>query len=154
MTALRALPLLACLAVTSACLTRGVPAPAPVDTTRHAADAQPWTAQEISDACRHRPGARMRLYGCRPDASIPRQRDPLYVIDGVVLPTDTSGSGHLMREATIRTLRAEDVEEITVIKPDSAVTRFGPAARFGAIIIRTKRVAPPPTSGPDRAPGV
>jgi hypothetical protein len=104
--------------------------------------ARPWTVQEISDACRHRPGARMRLYGCPRSALVPADGDPLYVLDGEVLPVDTIGPGRAVREARMSALRPEDVVEVTAIGSDSATARFGPAARFGALLIHTTRFPP------------
>jgi hypothetical protein len=150
---MRALPLLAVIALTGVCHSQRLHAQG-VDSTRRAASSQPWTAQEISDGCNHKPGARMRLYGCKQDAFLSPRGEPLYLIDGEALPTDTTGPRRLAREATVRALRAEDIEEITSINGDSAMARFGPTARFGAVLIRTRRLTPRAGSVPGRAPGV
>jgi hypothetical protein len=151
---MRTLSLLAVIALTGAYRPQHLLAQAVEDSTRRAASSQLWTAQEIADACSHRPGARMRLYGCKPEAFVSERGEPLYVIDGEALPTDTTGPRRLAREAKVRALRVEDIEEVTSIKADSAVVRFGATARFGAILIRTKRLTPRAGSVPGRAPGV
>jgi hypothetical protein len=154
MTSVRTLPLVAFIVLSGVAHAHRLPAQTAVDSTRRATSAPHWTAQEISDACNHKAGARMRLYGCSPEAFIPRRGEPLYVIDGQPLPTDTIGPRRLAREGILQALRPEDLEEITIIKGDSAVARFGPTAQFGAVLMRTKRLTPRRNSVPDRAPGV
>src|SRR6478735_3230268 len=142
MTFMRTLSLGAFIAVCGVSQPQRLHAQTAVDPTRLATSSQPWTAQEISDACNHKAGARMRLYGCRPEAFIPRRGEPPYLIDGEALPTDTIGPRRLAREAILSALRPEDLVELTIIKGDSAVARFGSTARFGAVLMRTKRFTP------------
>jgi hypothetical protein len=151
---MRTLPLVAFIALSGVAHPHRLPAQTAVDSTRRATSSPPWTAQEISDACNHKTGARMRLYGCSPEAFIPRRGEPLYLIDGQALPTDTIGPRRVARESILQALRPEDLEDITIIKADSAVARFGPTARFGAVLMRTKRLTPRLDSVPDRAPRV
>src|SRR4051812_3554580 len=99
---MRTLPLLAMIALTGVCHPQRLHAQAAVDSARRAASSTPWTAREISDACSHKPGARMRLYGCKPEAFLPPRGEPLYLIDGEALPTDTIGPRRLAREAMVR----------------------------------------------------
>lgn len=136
---MRTLPSLFLLTLAGLCLAPRVDAQGVADSARCAPGARSWTAQEIHDMCAHKRGARMRLYGCTPEAFGRPRGEPLYLIDGAALPTDTIGPRRLAREATIRALRATDIEAITSLVPDSAVTRYGRTARFGAILIRTKR---------------
>lgn len=70
---------------------------------------------------------------------------PVFVIDGVVYETIRDSLG--MR-ATVPDLAPEQIEAIEVVKGAQAVARFGPAARDGAILIRTKRQPAPSPSPP------
>ena len=89
---------------------------------------------EYVAACEHRPGARFRLYGCKP---VGPQRIPLFIVDGWQLPTDTIGPGKLVRERFLAELNGNQVEMIEIIKANdsSARQRYGMAAQFGVIKI-------------------
>jgi hypothetical protein len=102
---------------------------------------RPWTDAERTAACEHRPGARLRLYGCRPDAN--RGPAPLYVVDGCALSTDTSGAGRVARDTVLQRLQPGDIEDLQVLAPDSAVARYGAQARGGAVLIRVRQPSGP-----------
>ncbi len=140
------------VAVTALCGPHALRAQQTPDSTRAAASPR-WTAQEVSDACLHKPGARMRFYGCRRSAYLPGIGEPLYIVDGEQLAADTAGL-HLAGEARVAALRPEDILELTVVSRDSALARYGPAARFGAVIIRTKSAAPRPVPSANGPRGV
>jgi outer membrane receptor for Fe3+-dicitrate len=64
---------------------------------------------------------------------------PLVVIDGVVYPTAPDSAGVAAR---LPELRPEEVDTVEVLKGAAAVARFGPAARDGVVLVRTKRTKP------------
>jgi hypothetical protein len=95
----------------------------------------------------------MRLYGCPRSALLPGRGEPLYIVDREELAADSAGPRRSAREAQVAVLRAENILEITVVSRDSALARYGLAARFGALIIRTKAVVPRPARHADGPPG-
>jgi hypothetical protein len=98
-----------------------------------AAERQALSDSEYVAACEHRPGARFRLYGCKP---IGPQKIPLFIVDGRPLPTDTIGPGKVIRERVIAGLTGDQVEEIKVLKRDEVAARnYGAEAQFGVIMI-------------------
>lgn len=54
----------------------------------------------------------------------------LYVVDGVTQPPDR-----------IPRVHPDQVESVRVIKGRAALLKYGPAASYGVVIIKTKRVA-------------
>jgi TonB-dependent SusC/RagA subfamily outer membrane receptor len=61
---------------------------------------------------------------------------PLYVLDGRVLPRDDADSTGM--PGAVRTLKAEQIETIEVLKGQSAQRRYGTAGENGVILIRTR----------------
>jgi len=98
----------------------------------------PLTKQEIADACNHKPGARLRLYGCSPEASGIVRPPPVYIIDGVVRIVDSTATQSPSQLKAWLGLHPDSILDITVVHPDSAAARYGSRARGGAILIRTK----------------
>lgn len=77
----------------------------------------------------------------RGSASITGNNEPLYVIDGVPIPSRNRGSdanGGWDYGSTISDLNADDVASITVLKGPNAAALYGSEAANGAVIITTK----------------
>ena len=77
----------------------------------------------------------------RGSASITGNNEPLYVIDGVPIPTRDRGSdanGGWDYGSTISDVNSDDILSITVLKGPNAAALYGSAAANGAIIITTK----------------
>ncbi|HKT06972.1 MAG TPA: SusC/RagA family TonB-linked outer membrane protein [Gemmatimonadaceae bacterium] len=77
----------------------------------------------------------------RGSASITGNNEPLYVIDGVPIPTRDRGSdanGGWDYGSTISDLNADDIASITVLKGPNAAALYGSEAANGAVIITTK----------------
>lgn len=77
----------------------------------------------------------------RGSASITGNNEPLYVIDGVPVPTRDRGSdanGGWDYGSTISDLNADDIASITVLKGPNAAALYGSEAANGAVIITTK----------------
>src|SRR5690348_3273716 len=73
--------------------------------------------------------------------SITGNNEPLYVIDGVPLPTRDRGSdanGGWDYGSTISDLNADDIQAITVLKGPNAAALYGSEAANGAVIIRSE----------------
>jgi hypothetical protein len=96
------------------------------------AQAAPWTEQQIRDMCAHKPGAPMRLYGCR--ISTP---EPLYIVDGVRLSLDSAGPVRARRDSIIAAALASPRATLTVLKPGDAIALYGVAGNHGAVRIMT-----------------
>ena len=79
---------------------------------RVGAEQRALSDSEYVAACEHRPGARLRLYGCKQRGP---QRIPLIIVDGHPLPTDTIGAGRLARERFMAELNGNQIEQIEVI---------------------------------------
>jgi len=80
----------------------------------------------------------------RGSASITGNNEPLYVIDGVPIPTRDRGSdanGGWDYGSTISDLNADDIASITVLKGPNAAALYGSEAANGAVIITTKHGA-------------
>jgi hypothetical protein len=84
--------------------------------------------------CEHRPGARIRLYGCTPRGP---SQPALIVIDGELLPIDTAGPGRAKRERVVAALDPNMIESVVVSNrgDSTAMAKYGDAARFGVITI-------------------
>ena len=77
----------------------------------------------------------------RGSASITGNNEPLYVIDGVPIPTRDRGSdanGGWDYGSTISDINADDIASITVLKGPNAAALYGSEAANGAVIITTK----------------
>ena len=69
---------------------------------------------------------------------------PLYVVDGVILGRRADGT--VDRDAAQRALQHLDptsISSIEVLRGESAISRFGPAARDGAALFTTVRPTTP-----------
>lgn len=77
-------------------------------------------------------GSKIRIRG---GASLNSSNDPLIVIDGVPVESNTiSGSGNLLN-----TINPNDIESMSVLKDASATALYGSRASNGVIIITTKK---------------
>lgn len=94
-----------------------------------------FNEQEFREACAHKPGARLRLYGCALKESGP---EPVYVIDGRELPTDTIGPGRLARESALAAIKLGDVHSVVVVHADSTRARTSDAMARMRVLIRTR----------------
>lgn len=94
-----------------------------------------FNEQEFREACAHKPGARIRLYGCALKENGP---EPVYVIDGRELPTDTTGPGRLARESALAAIKPGDVHSVVVMNADSARIQTGDGAARMRVLIRTR----------------
>ncbi len=80
----------------------------------------------------------------RGSASITGNNEPLYVIDGVPIPSRDRGSdanGGWDYGSTISDVNSDDILSVTVLKGPNAAALYGSAAANGAIIITTKHGA-------------
>lgn len=73
--------------------------------------------------------------------SISAGTSPLYVIDGVVISTDTENDIQVGYRSTgiLNTLNPDDIESMTVLKDAAAASLYGSRAANGVILITTKR---------------
>jgi hypothetical protein len=132
--------LICSLILAAACIGRrpSAPGPAVVKDQSQAADDSDYVA-----SCQHRPGAPARLYGC---AEWAHGVEPLYVLNGQMLPSDSLGPGRVAREAALATAMAGAFEILDVFQSGdslAAMKRYGAdAARRGVFIITTPQ--PPP----------
>lgn len=94
------------------------------------------TRAEYIDACHHRPGAKMRLYGCSAWVYAGNPQ-PLFVIDGRPLPAGTGWWQRRRRERALRAIRPDAIREIVVVAPsDTArLAEYGPDGRHGVVLI-------------------
>jgi hypothetical protein len=128
------------LLLAAACIGRKptAPGPAVVKDQSQAADDSDYVA-----SCQHRPGAPARLYGC---AEWAHGVEPLYVLNGQMLPSDSVGPGRVAREAALATAMAGAFEILDVFQSGdslAAMKRYGAdAARRGVFILTTPQ--PPP----------
>lgn len=76
----------------------------------------------------------MRLYGCNP------RRGPLFIIDGVLLPTDSSMGSREWRDSVSAAQRGREVVELILAPANdsSALANYGSRARDGLVILRTR----------------
>lgn len=94
--------------------------------------------QEYIDACNHKPGARMRLYGCAKWVSELRP-GPLFVVDGRPIPPRVSGWPFRRRYKTTIEIEPDSIAELHVLKGAVAVAKYGKKARNGVVVLTTKR---------------
>jgi len=106
----------------------------PVRDSSPLSPSRPLTKQEIADACNHTPGARLRLYGCTPQQAGMVRPAPVYVVGGVVHEMDTA-TRTLSQLCAWLGVDSASVVSVRVVRPDSAVARYGLKARGGAILI-------------------
>ena len=100
-----------------------------------------FTREEYIDACLHRPGARMRIYGCPPEVThhLPQ---PLFVVDGRALPRSNRWWSRRSRERQLAHV-AQTLLTIEAHAPGTAIAqRYGKAGAQGVVIIRTKAAYP------------
>lgn len=73
--------------------------------------------------------------------SISAGTSPLYVIDGVVISSETESDIQVGYRSTgvLNTLNPDDIESITVLKDAAAASLYGSRAANGVILITTKR---------------
>jgi TonB-dependent SusC/RagA subfamily outer membrane receptor len=67
-----------------------------------------------------------------------RGKDPLYVIDGVMV-METDSAGNVAPAKTMPELDVNDVESVMVLKDSSATALYGEKGVNGVILITTKR---------------
>jgi hypothetical protein len=86
--------------------------------------------------CEDWPGASIRLYGC--NATGYRSRgEPLIIVGGNLLPTDTIGRGKVKRERALAALDPSRIKRIEAFGRDDPgmLAKYGNAARGGVIVI-------------------
>jgi hypothetical protein len=103
--------------------------------------------QAFREACAHKPGARLRLYGCALKENGP---EPVYVIDGRELPTDTTGPGRLERESALAAIKPGDVHSVVVVNADSTRARTSETTARMRVHIRTRAVVARDSAGLQR----
>jgi hypothetical protein len=111
---------------------------------RGASNTAPMTELEIQDACNHKPGARMRLYGCaaRPGDEL---HEPSYIIDGVLMTRAIVGPAAERRDSRIAAALTAQGAAVTVLNQSNASVQYGIVAEYGIILIAT---VPQPTRIP------
>jgi TonB-linked SusC/RagA family outer membrane protein len=84
-------------------------------------------------------GSRVRIRGT---SSISLSNDPIYVIDGVRMTSNSSSTGIGVggtAPSRVNDINPEDIENIEVVKGPSAATLYGTDAANGVIVITTRR---------------
>ncbi|MGH7712892.1 MAG: TonB-dependent receptor plug domain-containing protein, partial [Gemmatimonadaceae bacterium] len=84
-------------------------------------------------------GARVRIRGT---SSISLTNDPIYVIDGVRMTSQSSSMGIGVggtAASRVNDINPDEIESIEVVKGPSAATLYGTDAANGVIVINTKR---------------
>lgn len=111
--------------LTAAC--RSAPAPAPV------APGPPSSVQIHTGT----------LANCGDRVACARTGKPLFIIDGVMLDSTRFPLADTTSDASKRfaPLDPSEIDSIAVAKGDSAVRKYGPAAKNGVVLIWTKRAA-------------
>ncbi len=91
-------------------------------------------ADTVAAMCGHDPRVGMRLYGCN------RPRGPSLVIDGVLLPTDSSVASRHRRDSVTAAQAGREVVELIFAPADDSVAMatYGSRAREGIVILRTR----------------
>jgi TonB-linked SusC/RagA family outer membrane protein len=72
-------------------------------------------------------------------SSITSGGDPLYVIDGVVLPQNTGERIGAVNTNPLNTINPDDIESIDILKDASAAAIYGSRGANGVVLITTKR---------------
>lgn len=83
------------------------------------------------------PGASSNIV-IRGRTSLLRSNSPLFVIDGIPMDNDYSGSYYVDHSNRAIDLNSDDIESVTVLKGASATALYGIRAANGAIVITTK----------------
>jgi len=86
------------------------------------------TGVKMMSAAERGAGVRVRFGSCA--STIPLERRPLFVLDGIPL-----SQGGLEAAG----LNPTNIMEIQILKGPIAVRTYGPSARNGAVLIRTRR---------------
>jgi TonB-linked SusC/RagA family outer membrane protein len=87
-------------------------------------------------------GSRVRVRGT---ASLSLSNDPIYIIDGIRMTSNSGGSADVSisvggtAPSRVNDLSPEEIENIEIVKGPSAATLYGTAAANGVIVITTKR---------------
>ncbi len=84
-------------------------------------------------------GARVRIRG---QNSLSLSNDPIYVIDGIRMTSNTASSALFTggaQPSRVGDLNPEEIESIEIVKGPSAATLYGTDAANGVIVITTKR---------------
>ncbi len=84
------------------------------------------------------PGSGMQVR-IRGESSISASNDPLYVIDGMPVISESSNSLSELESSPISDIPPEDIESIEILKDASAVALWGTRAANGVVIINTRR---------------
>ncbi|MCX6270303.1 MAG: TonB-dependent receptor [Bacteroidetes bacterium] len=71
--------------------------------------------------------------------SITSGGDPLYVIDGIVIPQNTGDRIGAVNTNPLNTINTDDIESIDILKDASATAIYGSRGANGVVIITTKR---------------
>lgn len=79
---------------------------------------------------------KMRIRG---SSSVSANNQPLYVVDGVPITTESMSNGSNQPVSPLADLAMSDVESIQVLKDASAAAIYGSRASNGVVIITTKR---------------
>jgi TonB-linked SusC/RagA family outer membrane protein len=83
------------------------------------------------------PGASSNIT-IRGRTSLTQNNSPLFVVDGVPIDNDYSGSYYVDHSNRAVDLNSDDIESVTVLKGASAAALYGIRAANGAIIVTTK----------------
>lgn len=81
-------------------------------------------------------GASIRIRGT---SSINGTNEPLYVIDGVPLISESVGDGYGVKINPLSSLNSNDIESIEVLKDASATAIYGARGANGVILVTTKK---------------
>ena len=79
-------------------------------------------------------GVKIRIRGTN---SLQGDNDPLYVIDGIPIATNISGSGNFSANA-LAGINPNDIESMEILKDASAVAIYGSRGANGVVLITTK----------------
>ncbi|MDR0835161.1 MAG: SusC/RagA family TonB-linked outer membrane protein, partial [Tannerella sp.] len=79
-------------------------------------------------------GSRIQIRG---NSTLGRNNQPIFVIDGVIIDNEITGSGDFSND--LKNLNMEDYESISVLKGSSAAALYGSRAINGVILITTKK---------------
>ena len=118
--------------------------------TIKAEDIQQRQAPTVSQALAGRiPGVAVTVNSGRPGgqsnvrirgfSSISTSNNPLYVIDGVIMPVGTQTDGSYSLNNAIDNINPSDIASIEILKDASATAIYGARGANGVIIITTKR---------------
>jgi TonB-linked SusC/RagA family outer membrane protein len=85
-----------------------------------------------------RPGGQSNVR-IRGSSSISTSNNPLYVVDGVIMPVGTQTDGSYALNNAIDNINPSDIERIEVLKDASATAIYGARGANGVILVTTKR---------------